>query len=697
MALFVTRRAAAVAAALAAALAACAKQPAPAPEAAPAAKVATAGAELVKPINVANLDTTCAPCANFYQFADGGWLKSATIPAAYSRWGTFNELEDRNQVVLRQVLDDAAKNADQAPSANIRKVGMFYATCIDSSAIESAGARPLADELQRIARVGTLGALQDEVARLHLMGVNALFGEGSVQDFKASTQVILIVVQGGLGLPDRDYYFRTDSQTAKVRAAYSDDVAQTLQLLGDAPEAAKASAGKIMAIETTLAQSSMTRVAMRDPNAIYHMLTRAQFDSLAPNIGLARLLAAWNAPAMTSVDVAQPDFFTAASGLLASVPLDDWKVYLRWHYTHAAAPWLSAAFVSEDFKFQQTLTGAKELLPRWKRCLTVTDNAMGEAVGQAYVAATFSPEAKARALAMVKNMETVLRGRIDSLPWMSPATRAQALIKLDAFVNKIGYPDRWRDYGTLEVQRGAFVTNYFAANIFESHRDLAKIGKPVDRFEWGMTPPTVNASYNPLKNEISFPAGILQPPFFNPNADDAVNYGGIGAVIGHEMTHGFDDQGRQFDSRGNLRDWWTAADAAEYTKRATLVEQQFNGYIGLDTLHVNGKLTLGENIADLGGLKIAYAAYMLSLKGKPTPAPVDGFTGPQRFFLSWAQVWRQLQRPQALQRRLLTDPHSPGIWRVNGPLSNLPEFAQAFRCKAGDAMVRPDSLRAQIW
>jgi len=363
----------------------------------------------------------------------------------------------------------------------------------------------------------------------------------------------------------------------------------------------------------------------------------------------------------------------------------------------SAAPWLSSPFVNQEFKYQQTLTGAKEMLPRWKRCLQITDRAIGDAAGQAYVAATFSPEAKAHALAMVRNMEAVLRGRIDSLAWMSAATRQQAIVKLDAFMNKIGYPDKWRDYSALTLARQAFVLNLQAVNIFESHRDLAKIGQPVDRAEWSMTPPTVNAYYSPLLNSVNFPAGILAPPFYDPNADDAVNYGGIGAVIGHEMTHGFDDSGRQFDAQGNLRDWWTAADAAEYKKRATMVEEQFSSYVGIDTMHVNGKLTLGENIADLGGLKIAYAAYQLTLKGKPAPAKIDGFTGDQRFFLSWAQVWRQLQRPEALRRQLLTDPHSPGIWRVNGPLSNMPEFAAAWGCKAGDAMVRPDSLRAQIW
>jgi putative endopeptidase len=678
-----------------AAIAACTKKPQAAPAPAPAAPAMTV-APAAPPISLANLDTTCKACADFYEYANGGWLKNNTIPAAYSRWGAFNELNDRNQAVLHQVLDDAAMNKSADQSADVKKVGIYYASCMDSAAIEAAGAKPLEEELRRINAVKDLKEMRAELARLHLMNVNVVFGEGSGQDFKASTNVIFHVGQGGLGLPERDYYLRKDSASIKIRDAYVADITGTLQLIGDTPEAAKAGAAKIMSIETALANASMPRVAMRDPNATYHPMTISAFDSLAPNIDISSMLVDWKAPKITSLNVAQPDFFKAANAMLVSVPLDDWKTYMRWHYVSRAAPWLSSAFVNEDFKYQQTQTGAKELLPRWKRCLSITDRQLGEAVGQAYVAVTFSPEAKARALAMVKNMESVLSARIDSLPWMSAATKQQAQAKLAAFLNKIGYPDTWRDYSAMEIKKGPFVNNYFAADVFESHRDLAKIGQPLDRLEWSMTPPTVNASYNPLRNQISFPAGILQPPFYNPNADDAVNYGGIGAVIGHEMSHGFDDQGRQFDAQGNLRDWWTAADAAEYNRRAKLVEMQFASYIGIDTLHVNGKLTLGENIGDLGGLKIAYTAYILSLHGKPAPM-IDGYTGPQRFFLSWAQVWRQLQRPEALRRQLLTDPHAPGMWRVNGPLSNMPEFAAAFSCHAGDAMVRPDSLRAQIW
>jgi len=665
---------------------------APAPAAAAASPAPHAPA-----IDVSNIDTTCAPCTNFFKYADGGWLKRTTIPPSYSRWGAFNELNDRNEAALRAVLDHAAATSGDHPTTNIAKVGLFYATCTDSAAAEQAGAKPIADELQRIAGINDLSALQLEIARLHLMNVNVVFAEGAVPDFKSSRDVILIVTQSGLGLPDRDYYTRQDSNTVKVRAAYQTYVGHLLQLLGDSPETAQAGAQKVMDIELALANASMPRVMMRDPANTYHKMSLAAFDSLAPNVGLPRMLKDWKAPPTPSVDVAQPDYFKAVNGMLTSVSLDDWKLYLRAHLARSAAPWLSSPFVDADFAYAQALNGVKENQPRWKRCLQVTDRAMGWAAGEAYVQATFTPAAKARALAMVQNMEHVLHDRIDSLAWMSAATRQQALTKLDAFLNKIAYPDTWRDYGALTIARRPFVENLHAATIFESERDLAKIDRPLDRMEWSMTPPTVNASYNPLYNQVQFPAGILQPPFYDPNADDAVNYGGIGAVIGHEMTHGFDDQGRQFDAQGNLRDWWTPADAAEYKKRAKLVEEQFDSYIGVDTMHVNGKLTLDENIADLGGLKIAYAAYQRTLAGKPAPAKIDGFTGDQRFFLSWAQVWRQLQRPEAIRRQLLTDPHAPGEWRVNGPLSNLPEFAAAFGCKAGDPMVRPDSLRAQIW
>jgi putative endopeptidase len=454
----------------------------------------------------------------------------------------------------------------------------------------------------------------------------------------------------------------------------------------------------VLALETRLAGASMPRVAMRDPNATYHKMSLAEFQAITPHIDMKRYLDQVGAGTVTVVNVRQPDFFRTVDTLVTTVPLEDWKAYLRWRAASSASPALSSAFVNQSFSWQQNLSGAKELRPRWKRCAGATNAVLGEAVGEEYVRRTFTPAAKARALAMVNNLRDVLRERIGQLAWMSDSTKSQALVKLNAFTRKIGYPDKWRDYSALQVKQGAFAENLQAATRFSNAREWKKLGKPVDRTEWAMTPPTVNAYYSPLLNEIVFPAGILQPPFYDAGADDAVNYGGMGAVIGHEMTHAFDDQGRQFDASGNLRDWWTAQDAAAYKARAQLVSDQFDRYTVLDSAtHVNGKLTLGENLADLGGLTIAYAAFQKSLAGKARPANIDGFTPEQRFFLSWAQVWRESSRPEAARVQVNTNPHAPAQWRVNGPLSNMPEFARAFSCKAGDPMVRADSLRAQIW
>jgi putative endopeptidase len=641
----------------------------------------------------ANLDTTCAACTDFYQYANGGWLARTVIPAAYTNYGTFREVADRGDVVLHSVLEDAAKGAKDHST---RGAGLFYATCMDTASIEAQGVTPLKARLVRIDAISTLPALRAQIAELQMIGVPVLFGTGSEPDFKNSTQNVLALEQGGLGLPERDYYTRTDSTSTKLRETYVGHIGKLLALSGESQAQATHDAERILAIETQLASASLTNVERRDPQKLYHPMNVAQVDSLAPALGFSSFLRAVDVPPATIVRVGEPEFVRTLGSMLTTVPLADWKAYLRWHTVNDASPWLSKPFADEAFRMQQAMTGAKEQLPRWKRCLQSTEGNLGEAVGQAYVARTFTPEAKARALAMVKNMEAVLRERLSTLEWMSDSTRTFALAKLDAFVNKIGYPDKWRDYSKLELSRQPFINNRFAVIDFETRRDFAKVGKPVDRTEWGMTPATVNASYNPLNNDVTFPAAILQPPFFDPNADDAVNYGGMGAAIGHEMTHGFDDEGRQFDAQGNLKDWWTASDTKAFNARATLVEKQFDGYVVGDSLHVNGKLTLGEDIADLGGLKIAYAALERSLAGKH-PAPIDGFTPEQRFFLSWAQVWRRKVRPEAERQQVLTDPHAPAHWRVNGPISNMPEFAAAFGCKQGDAMVRPDSLRPQIW
>ena len=649
-------------------------------------------------LDPANLDTTCAPCQDFYRYANGGWLARTSLPPEYASYGSFTELVERNNETLHRIADRLAAAAPSTPKTTDGKLGAFYASCMDSSAIERAGAGPLQAELGRIAAIKSTGELVSAVARLHGSGREALFNFGGTPDFKNSTMTIASTSQGGLGLPDRDYYVRSDSTATALRAAYLRYVSATLQLLGDQPVAADSTAQRVLALETALARASLTRVERRDPSANYHKMPLAAADSITPHVTWASFLRDAGAPKTDAINVGQPRFFHAVDSLLTAVPLADWRAYLRWHLVRQSAQWLSRPFVNESFRFQSALTGVKEQQPRWKRCLQAANFLMGDAIGQAYVKETFGPDARRRALQMVDNLISALDDRLHTLEWMGDSTRAQALTKLRAIRKKIGYPDKWRDYSTLVVDRGPFLGNVLRAQAFATRRNLDRIGKPVERDEWRMTTPTVNASYNPSLNDITFPAGILQPPFFDPAADDAVNYGGMGAVIGHEMTHGFDDQGRQFDAVGNLRDWWTADDAERFKGRAGLVVQQFDSYTVVDSAtHVNGRLTLGEDIADLGGLKVAYAAFQRSLAGLARPPDIDGLTPEQRFFLAWAQIWRAKATDQSLRNQVTVDPHAPARWRVMGPLSNLPEFARAFHCQAGDPMVRPDSLRAQIW
>ena len=648
-------------------------------------------------LDLSGRDTTCAPCKDFFQYADGGWVARTEIPAAYPGYGTFLMLRDQNEATLHALLDDAVRKVTSAPAgSNAALLATFYGSCMDSARAEKDGAKPLEPELARIAALKTPADVAAEVARLQIRQVDVMFRFSAAPDFKNSMQTIAVAGQGGLGLPDRDYYLKEDSTSQKTRDEYVAHIGRIFVLLGTPEDKARADAARVMAIETALAKASMTNVQRRDPSATYHKMPMSDLKALASNFDWNTFLGAADLAALVDLNVAQPDFFKALNGMLKDVPLDDWKVYLRWHVAGDAAPVLSSAFADEDFRFRKVLTGAKEQLPCWKRCVAFTDGALGEALGQEFVKQKFPPEAKARALEMVKNLEAALGDRIAALDWMTDSTRTQAAAKLHAFGNKIGYPDKWRDYSTLKLENGPFLDNATRAAEFESRRQISKVGKPVDRGEWRMTPPTVNAYYNGSNNDINFPAGILQPPFFDPKADDAVNYGGIGAVIGHEMTHGFDDRGRQFDAQGNLRDWWKADDAKAYKMRADRVVDQFNGYVGVDTMHVNGKLTLGENIADLGGLAVAYAALQHALAAKPQ-GKIDGLTPEQRFFMSYAQIWRTKFRPEAARTRLLTDSHSPGQWRVNGPLSNLSEFAKAFGCKAGDAMVRADTLQVRIW
>ena len=566
--------------------------------------------------------------------------------------------------------------------------------------LDRAGGRGLHGPQPLLARIDAIRTAQDLTRALGPLEAEAglaPFGAGPGPDAKNSNVLIVSASQGGLGLPDRDLYLKDDARSKSIREAYVGHAARYFALTGADAATARADAERILALETQMAQATMSRVAMRDPSATYHKMTLAEFQRTTPHIDWASYFRAQQAPAFTDINVRQPGYFTAIDSLLASAPMESWRAYLRYQAIEGAAGALSSAFVNEQFRFGAVFSGAKEQQPRVKRCTQSTNGALGEAVGQEYVRRTFTPEARARALRMVETLRTALHDKIEALPWMSDSTKQQAIAKLAAFTPKIGYPDTWRDYSALEVQDGPYLTNLKRVQDFNRVRNWSKLGKPIDRTEWGMTPPTVNAYYNPSWNEIVFPAGILQPPFYDPAADDAVNYGAMGAVIGHEMTHGFDDQGRQFDAKGNLRDWWTAGDAAKYKVQAQKVVDQFDGYTVVDSAtHVNGQLTLGENIADLGGLTIAYAAMQKAYEGKPRTT-IDGFTPEQRFFLGWAQVWRTLQRDEAAKTQVQTDPHSPGEWRVNGPLSNMPEFKAAFGCKDGDRMVRPAEQRAQIW
>ncbi len=662
-----------------------------------AAQTAVSQDQVYHGIDPKNLDTTVSPCQDFYEFANGGWLKANPIPPEYSRWGSFEELAERNNVQLHQILDDAANNTS-APKGSIeQKVGDFYFSGMDSASIEEQGVKPLAPYFKRIAAINNVEDLESEIARMHAEGTNVVFSFFGDQDAKNSAQVIAQVYQGGLGLPDRDYYLKEDERSKKIRDEYVAHVTKMFSLLGDDEKTAAREAETVMAMETRLAKASMTRVQQRDPNAIYHKMSVKELQSMTPDFSWTKYFDGIHLSDRGDVNVAQPDFVKEVNAMLKTVPVADWKVYLRWHLIHDAAGYLSSPFVNESFRFYgKELNGTKELKPRWKRVLGATDNNLGMALGQLYVAKYFPPEAKTRALEMVHNLIAALREHINDAVWMSDTTKKQALHKLDAFTVKIGYPDKWRDYSSLDIDRGPYVLNAIRASEFDFRRTINKIGKPVDRTEWGMTPPTVNAYYNPMMNEIVFPAGILQPPFFDFQADDAVNYGGMGSVIGHEMTHGFDDEGRQFDAEGNLKDWWTPTDKEQFKERAAQVEKQFDNYNPIDTLHINGKLTLGENIADLGGLNVAYTALETALKGKPRPL-IDGFTPEQRFFLAWAQIWRNNVRPENVRLRLNVDPHSPGEFRAIGPISNMPEFYEAFHCKEGDAMVRAANVRAKIW
>jgi putative endopeptidase len=670
--------------------------PAQSPEAKNSKPATEAPAEAENGLDLSSLDRSAKACLNFYQFSNGGWMAKNPTPPAYSIWAQFSILQNHNDEILRAILEQAAGKL-AAPGSVEQKLGDFYASCMDTKQIDAEGLKPLAPELARIAHIGNSAELQAEIARLQSLGVNALFEFSSAQDYKNSSQEIGDAAQGGLGLPDRDYYLRTDAKSKQLLGNYTAHVQRMLELAGDPAARAASEAKTVLAIETKLAAASMTQVEQRDPDATYHKMDPAALAALTPNLSWKAYLREVGFPGIEAVNVEQPKFFAALNRDLAGTSLADWKTYLRWHLLHAAAPALSAPFVAENFHFYgQVLTGSKEILPRWKRCVRATNRALGMALGEKYVAKTFPPSAKQRAVAMVQNILGALREDLRTLAWMSPATRRAALSKLDLVMVKIGYPAKWRDYSAYHVVRGPYVENVLQGRQFEFRRELAKIGKPVDRTEWGMTPQTVNAYYNPSMNEIVFPAAILQPPFFNFAADDALNYGAIGAVIGHEITHGFDDQGRKFDGYGNLKNWWTPKDLKRYERRAQCVERQFSSYVAIGNVHENGKLVLGESIADLGGVTLAYRAFEKSPEFR-AGKKIQGFTPQQRFFLAYAGVWASNIRPELVRVMVTVNPHPLARYRTNGPLSNLPAFARAFSCKAGAPMVRPASERCKIW
>jgi endothelin-converting enzyme/putative endopeptidase len=647
-------------------------------------------------LDVNSMEKSVDPCTDFYTYSCGGWLKQNPIPADQASWGVFGKAFDQNLAFLRSLLEEAAKGGE-GQDASEKKIGDYYSACMDEATAEKVGAAPLKPGLDRIAKIKSQKDLADALAQFHAQGADMIFDFDSAQDAKDATQFIARADQGGLGLPDRDFYFQNDAKSAETRANYLAHVTKMFQLLGDSPDQAGKEAQTVIAIETALAKSSQTRVERRDPYAIYHKMTTADLEKLSPSFPWLRYLSGVGLKDLKSLNVASPDFFKGMNAQLKSVPLADWKTYLRWHLAHHSAPYLSSAFVNENFNFfRKQLYGAKELAPRWKRCTNYVDRDLGEALGKVYVARVFTPETKERTLKMVQEIEAAMGRDIEGLPWMSPPTKKEALKKLHAVANKIGYPDRWRDYSRLTIERGNMLGNFERSAVFEFDRELAKIGKPVDRGEWGMTPPTVNAEYNPTMNDINFPAAQLQPPFFDPKMDDAPNYGDEGSTIGHELTHGFDDEGRQYDEKGNLRDWWTPEDAKHFQERAKCVSDQMSSYTIVDNIKINGDLTLGEDVADLGGNILAWAAWKEATKDKKLE-PIDGFTPEQRWFIGNAQQWCTNERDEILRVRAVTDPHSPPKYRANAPLTNMPEFGEAFSCKAGSPMVKEKKDICRVW
>lgn len=654
----------------------------------------------LKVVDVSDMDTTVKACTDFSAFANGGWLKRDTIPAAYSATGVSKDMEDRNEAVVRSVLEQAVAAISTLPdSSSEKKLGTFYASCMDTAAVEAAGVKPLAPELSAIDSIRDRAGLVREITALQPMGVDVAFSYSPSVNSHDAAHYIADVGPAGLGMPDRDYYLVKGASMDSMRTAYLAHVTATFTLAGEDSAAAARDAARVISLETELAQVELSRVALRDPKATDHPMPEAQLAHVAPAVDWPAFFQGVGiTQPVTLVNVDEPVYLARVNALLDARPIDDWRAYLRYHLLSAMSPWLSTPFVREDFAFESRFTGAKELRPRWKRCLAATDGEMGEALGKAYVDRTFPPAAKAKATQVIHDVRAAFKARLMHLTWMSDSTRAHALDKLAKMGEKIGYPDHWRDYSKLQVSNQPFVLNEVAANRFEWKRVVNRPGQPVDKTEWDITVPTVNAYYDPTKNEMVFPAGALVPQTFDPRADDGANYGALaGSWAGHEETHGFDDEGRHYDAAGNLSDWWTAADSKRFNAQAELDAKQYDGYIQVDTFHVNGHLTLGENIADYGGALTGYDALQLALARDGRPGPIDGYTPEQRYFIAFAQTFRAHTRPEELRNRVKVDPHAPEQWRINGPLSDMPAFAKAFHCKPGDPMVRADSVVPKIW
>ncbi|MGD0361223.1 MAG: M13 family metallopeptidase [Bryobacteraceae bacterium] len=640
-------------------------------------------------VDLKAMDPAVNPCQNFYQYACGGWRKNNPIPPDQSRWARFNELAERNLAIERGILEKAGSS----------QIGEFYAACMDEPAIEHKGVQPIEALLKQIDALTSRPELAGEIVRLHQSAVRALFSFRVSPDDKKSDQEIAHVSQGGLGLPDRDYYLKTDARSVELRKQYEEHIQAMFTLLAKAEGASGADPAAethaVMKIETALAEASLDRVARRDPDKTYHKMSVDALALLTPDFEWKQYVSTIGIPPVESLDVEWPDFVKGLDAIIADNSMADLKTYLKWQVLTAHADMLPRAFDDEDFRFNEhILRGAQEMPPRWKRCVRATDRGLGEELGQEFVKVAFNGASKEKALQLVGEIEGEMRKDIEHAAWMTPATKDQALSKLQEVANKIGYPEKWRDYSSIKVRPDDYFGNVLRAYAFELHRNFAKIGKPVDKSEWGMTPPTVNAYYSPNMNNINFPAGILQPPFYNPKASDAVNYGGIGAVIGHELTHGFDDQGRKYDGAGNLRDWWTADDAKAFESRADCIAKEYDGFSPAPGANVNGKLTLGENAADNGGVHLAYMALMDSLANHMA-GKQDGFTPQQQFFLGFGQVWCENDTEQAVRMQVATNPHSPGEFRANGVVRNMPEFQEAFSCKVGDPMISPDPCR--VW